>query len=159
MGLSALLHVLRAASLLESLPRHVLLDILTHLLGDLVALPAGDGGALALRDLLGLDPGHQGADTPGLLLAVLDRDLLAGLAAELLAVNLGHLDTPHLGDIRALLTRELAALTLGDLLAVGPGYILTFLLLDSLALPFIDDLALGLGPGGALLLSDGRALL
>merc|ERR1712218_674020 len=120
MGLSALLHVLRAASLLESLPRHVLLDILTHLLGDLVALPAGDGGALALRDLLGLDPGHQGANTPGLLLAVPDWDLLAGLAAELLAVDLGHLDTPHLGDIGALLSGEATALTVSSLLAVSP---------------------------------------
>merc|ERR1719486_544713 len=161
MGLGALLHVLCVASLLEGLPRHVLLDvlallpggwaalppgdvgavflvlvlsdgggdaaadlvrdvvtdlagsrdILTHLLGDLVALPAGDGGALALRDLLGLDPGHQGADTPGLLLAVLDGNLLAGLAAQLLAVDLRHLDTPHLGDIRALLSGEATALT------------------------------------------------
>merc|ERR1719312_2020067 len=52
-------------------------DIITNLLGDLVALPAGDGGALALRHLLGLDPGHQGADTPRLLLAVPDWNLLA----------------------------------------------------------------------------------
>merc|ERR1719446_646893 len=46
--------------------------ILTNLFRDLVALPAGDGGVLALGDLLGLDPGHQRADTPGLLLAVPD---------------------------------------------------------------------------------------
>merc|ERR1719275_429991 len=121
-GLGALLHVLSVTPLLEGLPGHVLLDVLTllpggggalsaggagavllvHILGDgggdtaanlvrdliadltwggdiianllwnLVALPAGDGRALALRDLLGLDPGHQGADTPGLLLAVPD---------------------------------------------------------------------------------------
>merc|ERR1712090_83475 len=32
--------------------------ILANLFGDLVALPAGDSGALALGDLLGLDPGH-----------------------------------------------------------------------------------------------------
>merc|ERR1719312_1533458 len=54
-------------------------NIIADLLRDLVALSAGDGGALALGDLLGLDPGHQGADTPGLLLAVPDRNLLAGL--------------------------------------------------------------------------------
>merc|ERR1719486_1596754 len=202
MGLGALLHILCVASLLEGLPRHVLLDvlallpggwaalppgdvgavllvlilsdgggdaaadlvrdvvtdlagsrdILTYLLRDLVALPAGDGGALALRDLLGLDPGHQGADTPGLLLAVPDWDLLAGLAAELLAVDLGHLDSPHLGDIRALLAGEAAALTVSGLLAVGPGDVLAFLLLDSLALPLIDILALLPGHLTALLL-------
>merc|ERR1711910_303467 len=198
----ALFHILGVASLLEGLPRHVLLDvlallpgggtalppgdvgavllvlipgdgggdaaadlvrdvvahlarsgdILTHLLGDLVALSAGDSGALALRDLLGLDPGHQGADTPGLLLAVPDWDLLAGLAAELLAVDLGHLDTPHLGDIGALLAGEAAALTISGLLAVGPGDVLALLLLDSLALPLIDILALLPGHLAALLL-------
>merc|ERR1719489_511230 len=42
--------------------------IIADLLGDLVALPAGDSGALALGDLLGLDSGHQEADAPGLLL-------------------------------------------------------------------------------------------
>merc|ERR1719489_656543 len=40
-------------------------DVIADLLWNLVTLPAGDSGALALRDLLGLDPGHQGADTPG----------------------------------------------------------------------------------------------
>merc|ERR1711910_115935 len=184
----ALFHILGVASLLEGLPRHVLLDvlallpgggtalppgdvgavllvlipgdgggdaaadlvrdvvahlarsgnILTHLLGDLVALSTGDGGALALRDLLGLDPGHQGADTPRLLLAVLDRDLLAGLAAELLAVDLRHLDTPHLGDIGALLAGEATALTVSSLLAVSPWDVLAFLFLHSVALPLID---------------------
>ena len=37
--------------------------------------------------------------------------------------------------------------------------ILKHLVLDRLELPLIDHLALGLGPGGALLLHDGRALL
>ena len=125
----------------------------------MVALPAGDSRALALRDLLGLDPGHQGADTPGLLLAVPDWDLLAGLAAELLAVDLGHLDTPHLGDIGALLAGEAAALTVSCLLAVSPGDVLAFLLLHSLALPLIDILALLPGHLAALLLGLLRALL
>merc|ERR1719486_565543 len=209
LGLGALLHVPRVASLLESLPRDVLLDvlallpgggaalppgdvgavflvlvlsdgggdaaadlvrdvvahlarsgnILTHLLGDLVALPAGDDGALALRDLLGLDPGHQGADTPGLLLAVPDWDLLAGLAAELLAVDLGHLDTPHLGDIGALLSGEATALTVSSLLAVSPWDVLAFLFLHSVALPLIDILALLPGHLTALLLGRLGALL
>ena len=130
-----------------------------YLLRNLVALPAGDGGALALGDLLGLDPGHQGADTPRLLLAVPDRNLLAGLAVELLAVDLGHLDAPHLGDIGALLAGELAALTLRDVLAVCPGDVLAFLLLHSLALPLIDIIADLLGDLATLLLGLLRALL
>merc|ERR1719237_537460 len=208
-GLDALLHILSVAPLLEGLPSHVLLDVLTllpggggalpagvagtvllvnilsdgggdtaadlirdviadltgsrdilaHLLGNLVALPAGDGGALALRDLLSLDPGHQGADTPGLLLAVSDGNLLAGLAVELLAVDLGHLDTSHLGDVGALLTGEAVALTLRDILAVGPGDVLTFLLLHSLALPLIDVITNLLGDLATLLLRLLRALL
>merc|ERR1719154_583732 len=153
--MGALLHVLSVASLLEGLPGHVLLDVLAllpgggdttadlvrdviadftwggdiiaNLLGNLVALPACDSGALALRDFLGLDPGHQGADTPGLLLAVPDGNLLAGLAVELLAVDLRHLDTSHLGDIGALLAREAVALTLGDCLTVSLGDVLAFL--------------------------------
>merc|ERR1719232_2080291 len=194
-GLGALLHVLSVASLLERLPGHILLDVLTllpggggalpaggagavllvhvlgdgggniaanlvrdfianlagsgniitNLLGDLVALPAGDGRALALRDLLGLDPGHQGADTPGLLLAVPDGNLLAGLAVQLLAVNLRHLDAPHLGDVGTFLAGEAVALTLGDSLTVGLRHILAFLLLDGLALPLIDVIANLLG--------------
>merc|ERR1719418_497049 len=134
-------------------------NILTHLLRDLVALSTGDGRALALRDLLGLDPGHEGADTPGLLLAILDRNLLAGLAAQLLAVDLGHLDTPHLRFIEALLAGEAAALTVSSLLAVGPGDVLAFFLLDSLALPLIDILALLPGHFAALLLGLLGALL
>merc|ERR1719452_246538 len=134
-------------------------NIIADLLGDLVALPAGDSGALALGDLLGLDSGHQGADTPRLLLTVPDGNLLAGLAVELLAVDLGHLDTPHLGDIGALLAGELAALTLRDILAVSPGDILAFLLLHSLALPLIDVIADLLGDLKTLLLGLLRALL
>merc|ERR1719452_321784 len=163
-GLGALLHVLSVASLLEGLPGHVLLDVLTllsggggalpaggagavllvhilgdgggdtaadlvrdviadftrggdvtaNLLGDLVAFPACDSGAFALGDFLCLDPGHQGADTPGFLLAVPDGNLLAGLTVELLAVDLRHLDTSHLGDVGALLAGEVVTLTLRD---------------------------------------------
>merc|ERR1739838_1180071 len=134
-------------------------DVVADLLGDLVAFPAGDSGTLALGNLLGLDPGHQGADTPGLLLAVPDGNLLAGLTVEILAVDLRHLDAPHLRDIRALLTGELAALTLGDVLAVGPGEVLAFLLLNSLALSLIDVIADFLGDLAALLLGLLRALL
>jgi len=134
-------------------------DIIADLLGNLVTLPAGDGGAFALGDLLCLDPGHQGADTPGLLLAVPDWDLLARLAAELLAVDLGHLDASHLGDIGALLSGEAAALTVSSLLAVSPWDVLAFLFLHSVALPLIDILALLPGHLAALLLGLLRALL
>ena len=130
-----------------------------YLLGNLVAFPAGDSRALALRDLLGLDPGHQGADAPGLLLAVLDGDLLARLAVELLAIHLWHLDTPHLGVIGALLSGEAAALTVSGLLAVSPWDVLAFLFLHSVALPLIDILALLPGHLAALLLGLLGALL
>merc|ERR1739843_51732 len=117
---------------------------------NLVALPAGDGRALTLRDLLRLDPRHQRADTPRLLLAVSDGNILAGLTIQLLAVDLGHLDTSQLGDIGALLTRELATLTLRDILAVSLWDVLAFLLLDSLALPLVDIIAVLLGYLAAL---------
>ena len=64
-----------------------------YLFGNLVADPAVDRLALALIHLLGVDLGHEGAVAPGLLLAVSDGDVLAGLAVQLLAINLRHLDT------------------------------------------------------------------
>ena len=114
----------------------------SYLLGDLVAFPAVDSGALALRDLLGLDPGHQGAEASSLGLAVLDGDLLARLAIHLLAVHLGHLGASQLGLVVALLLGEGPALPLGDLVALGPGHVLALLPLHSLALPLTDLLAL-----------------
>ena len=57
----------------------------THLLKDLAAFP----------DLLGLDPRHQRTVTPGFLLSVSDRDLLA--------VDLGHLDASQLRNVVAFL--------------------------------------------------------
>ena len=56
-------------------------------------------GTLAVVDLLGVGPGHEGADAARLGLAVLDGHLLARLPVQLLAVNLRHLDTPQLGLI------------------------------------------------------------
>ena len=124
----------------------------SYLLGDLVAFSAGDSGALALGDLLGLDPGHQyqGAEASSLGLAVLDGDLLARLAVHLLAVHLG---APQLGLVVALLLGEGSALPLGDLVALGPGHVLALLTLHSLALPVIDLKLLHCclrspGPGG-----------
>ena len=40
-----------------------------------------------------MDLGHEAAVPSGLLLAVPDGNLLAGLTVQLLAVNLGNLDT------------------------------------------------------------------
>ena len=120
-----------------------------YLLGDLVTLPAGDSGALALGDLLGLDPRHKGAEASGLGLAVLDGDLLSRLAVHLLAVHLG---APQLGLVVALLLGEGSALPLGDLVALGPGHVLALLTLHSLALPVIDLKLLHCclrSPGGA----------
>ena len=59
----------------------------------------------------------------------------------------------------ALLLRHQRTLPLVDNAALLGGNIFTNLVLDSLALPLIDDLTLSLGPGGALLLHDGGALL
>ena len=59
----------------------------------------------------------------------------------------------------AFLLGDQGTLPLVDDAALLGGNIFTHFVLDSLALPFIDHLALGLGPGGALLLHDGGALL
>merc|ERR1719291_1204098 len=68
---------------------HLLGDVVTHLarggnivadlLGDLLADWPGDGGTLAVGHLLGLGLGDQRANSPGLVLAVTDGDLLARL--------------------------------------------------------------------------------
>ena len=133
----------------------------SYLLGDLVAFPAGDSGALALGDLLGLDPGHQyqGAEASSLGLAVLDGDLLARLAVHLLAVHLRHLGAPQLGLVVALLLGEGPALPLVDLVALRPGHVLALLPLNSLTLAVIDLLALLPGHLLADLLGHGGALL
>ena len=68
-GLGALLHVLSVASLLEGLPGHVLLDVLTLLPGGGGALPAGGAGAVLLVNILG-DGGGDAA-------AHLVRDIIA----------------------------------------------------------------------------------
>ena len=59
----------------------------------------------------------------------------------------------------AFLSGDLTAFPLVDHTAVLGGNILADLVLDSFALPLIDNLALGLGPRGALLLHHGGALL
>ena len=61
-GLGALLHVLSVASLLEGLPGHVLLDVLTLLPGGGGALPAGGTGAFLLIHILGDGGGNTAAD-------------------------------------------------------------------------------------------------
>ena len=71
MVLSALLHVLCVASLLEGLPGHVLLDVLALLPGGRAALPPGDVRAVLLVLILGDGGGDAAAD--------LIRDVIADL--------------------------------------------------------------------------------
>ena len=70
-----------------------------YLLGNWVADLSEVVSTLAVVDLLGVGPGHEGADAARLGLAVLDGHLLARLPVQLLAVNLGQLDTSQLGLI------------------------------------------------------------
>ena len=58
----ALFHILGVASLLEGLPRHVLLDVLALLPGGGAALPPGDGGAVLLVLILSDGGGDAAAD-------------------------------------------------------------------------------------------------
>ena len=71
-GLGALLHILSVAPLLEGLPGHVLLDVLTLLPGGGGALPTGGVRAVLLVHILGDGGGDTAAD--------LVRDLIADLA-------------------------------------------------------------------------------
>ena len=73
-GLGALLHVLSVAPLLEGLPGHVLLDVLTLLPGGGGALPAGGAGAVLLVNILGDGGGDIAAD--------LVRDVIAHLTGS-----------------------------------------------------------------------------
>ena len=81
-GLGALLHVLSVASLLEGLPGHVLLDVLTLLPGGGGALPAGGAGAVLLVNILNDGGGDTAADLVRDVIADLtgSRDILAHLA-------------------------------------------------------------------------------
>ena len=69
--LGALLDILSVASLLEGLPGHVLLDVLTLLPGGGGALPASGAGAVLLVHILGDGGGDTAAD--------LVRDLVTDL--------------------------------------------------------------------------------
>ena len=81
-GLGALLHVLSVASLLEGLPGHVLLDVLTLLPGGGGALPAGGAGAVLLVHILGDGGWDTAADLVRDIIADLTRggDIIANLA-------------------------------------------------------------------------------
>ena len=73
-GLGALLHVLSVASLLEGLPGHVLLDVLTLLPGGGGAFLTRGAGAVLLVHILG-DAGGDAA-------ANLVRDIIAHLTGS-----------------------------------------------------------------------------
>ena len=68
-GLGTLFHILSVAPLLECLPGHILLDVLTLLPGGGGALPAGGAGAVLLVHILG--------DGGGDIAANLFRDIIA----------------------------------------------------------------------------------
>ena len=80
-GLGALLHILCVAPLLEGLPGHVLLDVLTLLPGGGGALPAGGAGAVLLVHILGDGGGDTAADLVRDVIAdfTRSRDILADL--------------------------------------------------------------------------------
>ena len=86
-GLGALLHVLSVASLLEGLPGHVLLDVLTLLPGGGSALPAGGIGAVLLIHILGDGGGDTAADLVRDIITNLtgSRDILTHL--EITSIN------------------------------------------------------------------------
>merc|ERR1719234_1333551 len=107
-GLGALLHVLRVAPILEGLPGHVLLDVLTLLPGGGGALPTGGAGAILLIHILG-DGGRD-------IAADLLRDLVTDFTGS------GHIITDLLGDLVALPAGYSGALALGDLLGLDPGH-------------------------------------
>ena len=74
MSISALLHVLGVAPLLEGLPGHILLDVLALLPCGGAALPPGDVGAVFLVNILGDGGGDAAAD--------LIRDVVTDLAGS-----------------------------------------------------------------------------
>ena len=80
-GLGALLHVLSVASLLECLPGHVLLDVLTLLPGGGGALPAGGVATVLLIHILGDGGGNIAADLVRDIITDLTRsgDIVADL--------------------------------------------------------------------------------
>ena len=83
-GLGALFHVLSVASLLEGLPGHVLLDVLTLLPGGGSTFPAGGAGAVLLINILGDGGGDTAADLVGDVIADLTwgRDVIANLITQ-----------------------------------------------------------------------------
>jgi len=107
-------------------------EVIADLLADWSTDLSAVGGALALNNVPGLDPGNKVTHLPLPLLAVLLGNILAGLSGEHLAVNLGHLGTLEVGDINTLLLGEGATLSLSSLRALGPGGGGTFLFVNSL---------------------------
>merc|ERR1711942_40904 len=102
--LCVLLHVLSVAPLLEGLPGHVLLHILTLLPGGGGALPAGGAGAILLVNIL-CDGGGD-----------ITTDLLGDIIADL--TRSGDIFTDLFGDLVALSAVDGGALALIDLLGL-----------------------------------------
>merc|ERR1719383_972863 len=152
-GLSALLHVLCVAPLLEGLPGHVLLDILALLPGGGSTLPAGGAGAVLLIYILS----DGGGDTA----ANLVRDIIADFTwgGDVITDLLGNLVTLPAGDSRALTLGDLLGLDPGHQGADTPGLLLAVPDGNLLAGLAVELLAVDLGHLGAPHLGDVGALL
>ena len=159
--------------ILTFLPLHSLalplIDVIADLLGDLTTLLLGLLRALLggdvtadlrvvnlLADLAGHGVADLGVDSVAFLL-VAGRALLTGNVLKI-ELEIG----PKMKEVHiypALLLRHQRTLPLVDNATLLGGNILTNFILNSLALPLIDDLTLRLSPGGALLLHDRGTLL
>merc|ERR1712048_1014711 len=95
----------------------------------------------------------------GSWLTVLDRNLLAMLTAQHLAVNLWHLTTLELRNISTLLSGEGATLSGSGFRALSSRNVLALFLLDSLALSLLDVGTFFLGNLAAFFLGHITAFL
>merc|ERR1711971_897699 len=127
-------------------------DCLTVSLGNVLAFFSLHSLALPLIDILTLLNWDLAALLLGLLRALLGGDVTADLGVVNLLAHLAGHGVADLGvdSVAFSLVRSGALLT---------GNIPAFLLWNQGTLPLIDDLTLGLSPGGALPLHDGGALL
>merc|ERR1719154_898582 len=128
-----------------------LLDIITNLLGDLVADQAVGGRALTFGDEAGLDPWHEGADLARHSAALLSGHLGTLLSRHLLTPGAGHGPTLLPGhQVTGLHRLRLAPLGV-DSLALLPGHLVAALPVHQLTLYLLDILALLLGHIATLL--------
>merc|ERR1719312_1860609 len=159
--LCALLHILSVAPLLECLPGHVLLDILTLLPGGGGTLPAGGAGAVLLIHILSDGGRNIAADLAGDIIAHFTRggNIIADLLGDLVALSAGDGGALALGDLLGLNPGYQGADTPGLLLAVPDGNLLAGLTVQLLAVDLRHLDASHLGDVGALLTGELTALM